>query len=215
VRIVHPGIGVAELDSVPVDRALLKKYGAIDGTNVLLCISALVKDKGVDVLLEAISSLPEDVRAKLSCLVVGRGYLKDELEKLIIEKHLGDRVKLATDFLPREDLFGLMKVADLFVLPSVVSVFDQILLEVGAVGLPVITTAVGGNIEMYDTNSAILIPPNDSQALAEAISKLVTEEGLRKRLSENARQRIRSRFSPESEYNSYHAIYKEIASYKR
>lgn len=213
VRVVYPGLEMQELDSAPVDRALLKKYEVKDGESVLLCVAALVKDKGVDTLIEAIGSLPDAVRSKLSCLVVGRGYLKEELQSLIVKRDLAASVKLL-DFMPRDELLGLMKAADLFVLPSRVSVFDQVLLEVGAVGLPVITTAVGGNLEMFDESSAILIPPNDPQALATAILRMLTNDGLRQRLAENARQRIRSRFSPESEFSSYAAIYEEVASRK-
>jgi glycosyltransferase involved in cell wall biosynthesis len=209
VRIIHPGLETLELDTAPTDRAILKKYGVAEGTPVILCISALVVDKGVDTLIDAIGGLPADIRSKLSCLVVGRGHLKDELQSLIVKKELAGTIKLL-DFMPRDDLLGLLKSSDIFVLPSRVSVFDQVLLEVGAAGLPLITTAVGGNIEMYDDNSAILIPPDNPPALTDAILRMLTDEGLRKRLSETAKQRIRSRFSPESEFNSYTSIYGEV-----
>lgn len=210
VRVVYTGVDIEELDSVPSDSNVLAKYGIGQETFVVLCIGALIKDKGIDTLVEAIGLLPEDVRSKLCCLVVGRGHLEGELQSLIAERGLQDKVRLL-GFLPRQELLQLMKSATIFVLPSRVSVFDYVLLEVGAMALPVVTTAVGGNLEMFDENSALLVPPEEPQALAAAVTQVLTDDELRKQLSEKVYQRVRNRFSLESMLDSYSAIYEEIA----
>ncbi|MEK7281337.1 MAG: glycosyltransferase family 4 protein, partial [Chloroflexota bacterium] len=211
VRVVYTGIDTEELDSVPENNEVLPKYDVGQSTADVLCVGTLVKDKGVDTLIEAISLLPEDQRSRPSCLVVGRGPLKEELSSLIENKGLQDRVRLL-GFLSRQEFLQLMRSATIFVLPSRVSVFDYILLEAGALGLPIITTAVGGNLEMFDQDSALLVPPDDPQALASAIARLLSDEALRQRLGQNAYHRIRSRFSLEAMFNAYAAIYQEIAS---
>jgi glycosyltransferase involved in cell wall biosynthesis len=210
VRIVHSGVDTAELDSVTGDATLLAKYSIGQDTPVVLCVGALREDKGVDTLVEAIASLPEDVRSRLSCLVVGRGHLEGELQSLIAERGLQDKVKLL-GFLPRQELLQLMKVATIFALPSLVSIFDYVLLEAGAMGLPIVTSAVGGNLEMFDEDSALLVPPEEPQALAAAITRVLTDGELRKQLSESVYHRVRSKFSLESMFNSYLAIYEEMA----
>jgi len=211
VRVAYTGVDTAELDSVTGDSSVLAKYGIGPEASVILCIGALIKDKGIDTLIEAIALLPEDIRSRLSCLVVGRGHLEGELQSLIAEKGLQDKVKLL-GFLARQELLQLMKSATAFVLPSRVTVFDYVLLEVGAMGLPIVTTAVGGNLEMFDEDSALLVPPDEPQALAAAITRVLTDGELRKKLSENVHHRVRSKFSLESMLNSYSAIYEEVAS---
>jgi len=209
VRIVYSGVDTAELDSVPSDSSVLAKYGIGQENLVVLCISYLVKDKGIDTLVEAIALLPDDIRSRLSCFIVGRGHLEGELQSLIAEKGLQDKVKLL-GFLPRRELLQLMKSATIFVLPSRVSVFDYGLLEVGAIGPPIVTTAVGGNLEMFDVDSALLVPPDEPQALAAAITRVLTDGELRKQLSESVYHRVRSKFSLESMFNAYSAIYGEF-----
>jgi glycosyltransferase involved in cell wall biosynthesis len=214
VRVIYHGVDTAELDSVPGDANLLAKYGIGQENLVVLCVGALREDKGVDTLVEAIASLPEDVRSRLFCLIVGRGHLEGELQSRIAEKGLQDKVKLL-GFLPRQELLQLMKSATVFVLPSRVSIFDYVLLEAGAIGLPIVTGAVGGNLEMFDEDSALLVPPEEPQALAAAISRVLTDGELRKQLSESVYHRVRSKFSLESMFNSYLALYEEAAGYYR
>jgi glycosyltransferase involved in cell wall biosynthesis len=214
VRVVHTGVDLQELDSVSVDDTLLTKFGVVQGTFVLLCVAKLIEDKGVDTLIEAIALLPDNIRSRLSCLIVGRGQLEEELQSLIARKSAQDTIKII-GFLPRNQLLGLMKIAALFVLPSRVSVFDYALLEAGAMKVPIVTTAVGGNMEMFDQDSAILVPPGDPQALATAISRAVADQGLRKQLAESAYQRIRSRFSIESMFNSYLSIYEDMLGHSK
>jgi glycosyltransferase involved in cell wall biosynthesis len=209
VRIVHSGVDTAELDSVPSNSSVLAKYGIGQENLIVLCIGALIKDKGIDTLVEAIALLPEDIRARLSCLVVGRGQLEGELQSLIAERGLQDKVRLL-GFLPRQELLQLMKSATVFVLPARVSVFDRAIQEAAAMGLPIVTSAVGGNLEMFDENSAVLVPPEEPQALAAAISRVLTDGKLRKQLRESVYHRVRSRFSLESMLNSYSALYCEF-----
>jgi glycosyltransferase involved in cell wall biosynthesis len=209
IRIVHAGVDLSELDSVPMDNNFLHEFGVDPGAFVLLCVAKLIEDKGVDTLIEAIASLPTDIRSRLSCLIVGRGQLEEELQSLIVQRSLQERIKIL-GFLTRSQLLGLMVKTDLFILPSRVSVFDYVLLEAGAMKLPIITTAVGGNLEMFDKESAILVPPNDTQALAKAISEVIADADRKRRLAENAYQRIKSRFSLNNMLDSYISIYTEI-----
>ena len=214
VRVVYTGIDTEELEFVSNDEKLLIKYEISQGTTVLLCIGALIRDKGIDTLIEAIALLPEELRSRLICLVVGKGHLGDKLKDLILERGLENRIKLL-GFLSRQELLQLMRSATIFVLPSRVAVFDYALLEAGGVGLPIITTTVGGNLEMFDEDSALLVTPDDPQAQAAAIARLLSDEALRQRLGQNAYHRIRSRFSLEAMFNAYAAIYEEMAELYR
>jgi len=210
VRIVYPGVDMDELEGAAYNRQLLSKYGVKEGNFVILCVTKLVIEKGIDTLIDAIALLPEDIRSRLSCLIVGRGHLEEELESLAREKGLKDTVKML-GFLPRRELLDLAKSATVFVLPARVAVFDYALLEAAAMKLPIITSGVGGNLEMFPDNSARLIPPESPHILAEAISQVLTNNELREDLAQRAYERVKSAFSLEAMLRNYLAIYEELA----
>ena len=195
VRIVYPGVDIDELKGAAYNSQLLAKHGVKEGNFVILCVTKLVIEKGIDTLIDAIALLPENIRSKLSCLIVGRGHLEEELTSRAREKGLLDMVKSAT----------------VFVLPARVAVFDYALLEAAAMKLPIITSSVGGNLEMFPDNSARLIPPEKPKILAEAIAQVLTDNKLRKDLAQRAYERVRSVFSLEAMLKNYLAIYEELA----
>lgn len=208
VKIVHLGVDV---DRLTAERESLKDHSR-DPTIRILCVGALVRDKGIDTLVKALPLLPPHLLNRVFCTIVAReGYMKQEVDSLIAQNSLEDIVKLL-GFVHRPELIQLMADATMFVLPSRVSVFDAILLEVSAFGLPIITTAVGGNLEMFDSESAILIPPDDERQLAKAITKLANTEDLRSRLTRNAQERMRRKFSNEGTFQSYLSLYDEVAN---
>ena len=64
-----------------------------------------------------------------------------------------------------------------------------------AAGVPVVATAVDGNLETVSEATGILVPPRDAQAVAEAVIKLLKDEGLRKKLGENAKRVAQEKFN--------------------
>lgn len=209
VRITYNGPDLEELDSVPVEKLDLDRFGVPSGSAVILYVGPLIADKGPDTLVDSMALLASTLSSQVVCVLVGRGHLENHLMDRITEAGLGDRLKLL-GLLPRREFLQLMRIATLFVLPSRVSVFDYVLLEAGALGLPLVTTAIGGNLEMFDSESAILVPPDEPEILARAIDALLSDKSAREELGFNARNRIRSRFSVESMFNSYASIYEEL-----
>jgi glycosyltransferase involved in cell wall biosynthesis len=99
----------------------------------------------------------------------------------------------------RDDMPELMNAADVLVHPAKQEPLGRVLLEAAASGLPIIATDVGGTREILrDRESAILVPPGDPQALADAILEMANDAELRSRLAETARLRIRDEFSIET-----------------
>ena len=211
VRVVHAGIDVDELLKDADNPSILEKYSIPSGKHLIISIAAMVQDKGLDTLIEAIGQLPEGIKSYCFCLIVGReGPLKDQVKRLILEYQLQDIVRLV-GFLPRMDMVQLVHQATLFVLPSRVAVFDVVLLEAAALGTAIITSAIGGNLEMFDSESALFVQPGDPQELANALIKAISYEELRNITSEKALERVRTRFSIRALFNSYVGIYKELA----
>jgi len=138
----------------------------------VLFVGRLVYYKGVDVLIKAIAQVPG-----VSCVIVGKGPLKDDLVDLATELGLASVVRFV-DPMP-EDLYpAIYHCADLFVLPSVerTEAFGIVALEAMAAGLPIITTELGTGTSYYnrDGENGAVIPPGSVNALALAFRQVLT-----------------------------------------
>jgi glycosyltransferase involved in cell wall biosynthesis len=112
-----------------------------------------------------------------------RGEL--ELEKTLqLAKHYGVAEKLAFESpISFEALKVEYRNSDVFVLPTYMEGVPRVILEAQAAGLPVVTTTVGGIPgAVKDGEDAILVPPGDPQAIANAILRIINDEELRKRM---------------------------------
>jgi len=117
----------------------------------------------------------------------------------------------------RERLAELYRTADLFVHPALAENFPLVTLEAQACGLPVVASEVGGVPEQVvdlaeeprgaDAATAILTPPGDPGALADAIERLVAEPALAARLGRNARRRATDRFGIDDHVARYLEVY--------
>lgn len=215
VRVIHTGVDVDELDSVSDDPIIRDRFGVMRDSDLLLTVAALVPDKGLDVLVEAVAALPSAVRAHTSVLIIGQhGSMRAQLQRLILDLGLDQTVRLL-GFVERRDLIQLMRQATLFVLPSRVAVFDYVLLEAGALGVPILTTSVGGNLEMFDRQTALYVPPDDSSELATVLARALADAELRAHLGANARSHVRGRFALELLLRSYEELYNQVSSQRR
>jgi glycosyltransferase involved in cell wall biosynthesis len=161
-------------------REELRAELGLDG-RALVFAGRLGPQKAVGVALSALAQIAD---ATLS--VAGDGPQRTALETRAAELGLGQRVRFLGG-LPRNTVLRLFRAADASVLPSAWENSPHTVVESLAVGCPVIATAVGGVPEVVrDGENGLLVPPNDPSALAAAISRLYTEDGLRARLSEGA-----------------------------
>jgi len=126
----------------------------------------------------------------LDLLIAGDGPDKKKLEKKIIDLNLLNRVKLLGK-IQQEKLLKKIKASDIFVLNTGYEGFSHQLLEVMSVGTPIITTAVGGNLELLENRKeGLLVQFNDKDSLKKAINELISEKETRTFLIENARQKV-------------------------
>lgn len=159
----------------------------------ILFVGRLTKQKGVEILLKAIKILKNKYSKNLKIAIVGDGELKENLNNLTAE--LG--VNREVEFLGvRKDVKELMVTSKIFVLPSRWEGFGLVIVEAMSNMLPVIATSVGGIPEIIeDGKDGILVPPEDSETLAQAINDLLENKELREKLSQAAYKKIREEFS--------------------
>ena len=153
---------------------------------VVAVVARLDHVKGVDMLVEAWSSVRRDVpSARL--LVVGEGPFRAELGAVLVSRNQQDSV----DFLGyRSDVPRILHAADVLALPSRSEGMPLAALEALASGLPVVAHAVGGVPELVvDGVNGRLVPPRP-EALAEALSAVLSDGVLRRRLARQARPSV-------------------------
>ena len=136
---------------------------------VILCTSRFGQRKGVESLVRALALIPQ---AQL--LLVGSGQLEVSLRQLVKKLRLSHRIKFFRQ-IPHDRLGPIYRRAKLFVLPSLSESQSNSLMEALASGLPVVATNIGGNPELINNHNGILVPPGNSQALAEAINQALNK----------------------------------------
>jgi glycosyltransferase involved in cell wall biosynthesis len=143
------------------------------GPRTLASIGRLSHEKGVDVLLRALGRLGRD-HHDWRCLIAGEGPERPRLEELTMRLELGNRVTFLGQV---DDVHELYAAADLIVLPSRSEGLPNVLLEALYASKSVIATAVGGVPEVVGAaGSSLLVPPDDSDALAERIGEWLRDE---------------------------------------
>lgn len=146
----------------------------------LLCAASITPRKGQDVLVEALASVAD---LPWTCACVGpltRSPGFTEAVRTRIDHHgLTDRITLTG---PRADMGPVYAEADLLVLPSRAETFGMVITEALAHGVPVLATTVGGIPNALGDAPALLVPPNDTPALADALRRWLTEPALRTHL---------------------------------
>lgn len=142
---------------------------------------------------------------RLRVLLVGDGPLRDSLQALAGELGLRDVLWMAGD---RDDVPELLQLMDVFALPSLGEGISNTVLEAMASGLPVVATAVGGNLELVEEGvSGLLVPSGDAAALCDALATLLADDGLRARCGERARESVSARFDWERAVREYKGVY--------
>jgi glycosyltransferase involved in cell wall biosynthesis len=148
-----------------------------------LFVGVLEHYKGIDELADAwriVSGKLPGVKLHL----VGRGTRRDVVERLVAD--LPDRVEW-TAVLPTDGVARALDEATALVLPSRSEGMGRVLVEAFCRGRPVVASRVGGIVDLVrDGENGLLVPPQDSQALAEALLRLLSDPVLAERMAAGA-----------------------------
>lgn len=189
--------------------SLRQKLGVANDAFVIGSVGRLVRVKGHSYLIEAMSSILDEVK-NCQLIIAGDGPLKGELEASIAERGLSYNVKL-TGYIG--DINQFMAAIDLFVLPSLSEGLPVSLLEAMACEKPVLASAVGGIPEVItSSNEGVLIPPANSQAISQAICLLIQDRDQLEGLSVNSKKIIEGRFSASHMAKQYSTLYASLVA---
>lgn len=219
IELVHPGCDVERFRVVPVSADVRRSFlGSHASGQVILTVGRLVSRKGHDLMIRALpmvlSQHPDTVY-----LIVGSGPAKPMLEQLADEMGVRDRV-LIFEKVEDADLPIIYNLCDVFVMPSRADLdscdvegFGIVFLEANACGKPVIAGRSGGIADaVVDGETGLLVPPDSSESLAEAICRILTDRELASQLGRQGRERTLKEFSWNAVAGRVDRIITEIAT---
>lgn len=197
-------------------RAAVRRGWRLDDDHLsVLCVADLVPRKGQIYLIEALAPLRQRF-PRLRLVLVGPAKDPAYTARCAARADLlglSDAIVWAGQ---RHDLPEVYSAADVSVLPSLEETLPLAVLEAMASRLPVVATTAGGTPECIEHESTgLLVPPADPQRLGEALSQLLADEALRRRIAEAGRRCIEERFSVEHHASALEELFDRIARKRR
>ena len=205
--LVYTGMEVDRFKGARVDlRAKRVQLGLPPAVPVIGMIAQLTPEKGHDIALRAFSQVVKTVPdARL--LIVGEGNQRGAIEQDIRDLGLGFHTVL-TGY--RKDIPEILSAVDISLHPSHMDGLPRSLVEAMLAGKPVVATSVGGIPEVAcDGETALLVEPGDSCALAAALLRLLGDVDLARRLGEQGRESASGRFSLDRMVDEWLGVYKD------
>jgi L-malate glycosyltransferase len=149
---------------------------------------------------------------RVQFVLVGDGPLRPELEREARDLGLGNSVVFMGD---RRDIPAVLASLDISVLPSASESLSNVILESMAAGVPVAATQVGGTAELLSQDRGLLVKPDDEEALAGAIERLLRDAPLRTVLGRKAHAFARENFTLEEMRKRHEALYRDLLEKKQ
>jgi glycosyltransferase involved in cell wall biosynthesis len=186
---------------------LRRELGVLPNELLIVAVGNLYPVKGHAVLLRALAGLVHDAPATPWRLAIaGRGEAEAALRSFASEAGIADRVHLLGF---RTDVADILAAADVFVMPSLSEGLPLALVEAMSASLPIVASDVGGIPEVVERDAeALLTPPDDAGAIAEALARLLADADMRAALGAAAGRRALRDFGVERMGDAYERLYR-------
>lgn len=159
---------------------------------IILSNGRLVEQKGFPTLIKALQLVRGEI-ADAQLVVIGRGPLKDELERGAAGLGLKDALRFVSG-IPEEEMPLYYNMAEVFALPSYYEPSAVALYEALGCGRPIVATSAGGNPEIVTPECGHIIPAREPEAMAERLLELLSDQNLRRSMGQASRQRAETLF---------------------
>lgn len=215
VRVIHNGLDLGAIDSISPDPHYVARAFNLGDTKLVGIIAYLYPGvKGHEVFLQAARQVL-DAGINATFLVVGGPlYPQDDwYERQLMDYARDLALQPSVKFLGnRQDVVPIMDSLDIVVLPSIVREgFGMVLVEAMARSRPVVASQIGGIVDIVEDDvNGILVPPNDSQGLADAIIQVLSNPVMSKKFGANGRQRVEEYFSSQAMALKYEYLFAQV-----
>jgi glycosyltransferase involved in cell wall biosynthesis len=179
---------------------------------ILISVGRLAKEKNWETLLAAVAQVMQKW-ADVRLVLIGEGSEQATLKKYSEDLGIAARVEFV-GHIPFDDIPSYLKAADLFCFASITETQGLVTMEAIAAGLPVVAVDATGTKDVIDHDQQGLLTPNDNQALAQAIERVLDDESLRSRFKEAAWQQALS-FDIKLQVKKLLAVYHEAQEDKK
>jgi glycosyltransferase involved in cell wall biosynthesis len=214
---VPNGIEIEKLAAAGCSAALRHALGLEGAVPLIVSVGHIRRVKGFDVLLRAAAEVRQ-VHPKATFLIVGSVQEPDcdrDLRDLVRRFGLQRNVRFMGK-MENESVWPLLKLCDVFCLPSRSEGMSNALLEAMGCGLPCVATAVGGTPEVLeDGRTGYVVPSEDHHALANRILALLADPGGARKMGSLARRVIEERYSAESMIRNMVGRYDQLLGTRR
>ncbi len=175
-----------------------QKYN-LGNSKIILYVGGFSRGKGTDNFVRAIRIL-EARKLPVQAVMIGSGRLKENGEGILMLQNIG-----------RDETLKFYSIADVVVVPSTCQEsLSRVILEAMAAGKPIVGTRVGGTPEaVLNNQNGFIVEREDSEALADAIQKIVSNAELSNRMGKRSTELISERFSREVVLREFEALYQD------
>jgi glycosyltransferase involved in cell wall biosynthesis len=216
---IPPEKVIAIYNGVPLDQAdralasdsweeVRVELGIPSGAVVIGNMANLRPTKGQTYLLQAFRQVLDRTKGPLYLVITGQGPEEEALRAEVSKLGLEDKVRI---FRTERDRFEVIRSYDIFVLSSLQEGFSNALVEAMVMGKACVATDVGGNAEaVVQGVTGLVIPPQDVDALAEALAKLVDDPEMRRIMGQTSAVRARKEFGMEEMVKEHQTAYEGL-----
>ena len=198
--------------SIQERRKLDKNHNKIH----ILFPSRIVKRKGIEETLEILKMLPSNYILDLPAMPQME-YMEynNVIKQKIKDMNLEDRVYYPDKIVIGKDMYKYYKEADVVIIPSYFEGFGIVAVEAMNASVPVISTLTGGLGEIIEDNiSGVKMTLDDLTGAKDKIIKLVEDKDYRYKIIENAKKRVKKKYTKERHMNLIYKIYEEVKNKK-
>ncbi len=175
----------------------------------LLFIGRLVQQKGIDILLKSLKKIVENNK-NIKLNIVGEGNQRREYLQLAKDLKILDYIEFS-GFLDGSEKIKYLIESDISIVPSRSESFGIVVAEGMAAGLPVVGSNVGGISELIEHDvTGVLVPPDNVQALTDAIIYLMENPDKRQSIGKAAKKFVENNFTWEKRVDKIEQIYTDI-----
>jgi len=207
------GIDCGRYVSINSCQSMKEEIGINDSFPIIGAVGNVKPVKGYDTFIKAASLILKQY-PKVKFLIVGSVSEHNsciyEMERLIyvygLEKYF--------EFLGfRQDVHDILSLFDIYVLPSRSEGLSMALLEAMLLGKPIVATSVGGNLKVLENcKTALLVPPNEPEALSESILHLLSNKAFAKFIGQNASEECRKKYNIDHMVENYKNLYLKLVN---
>ncbi len=207
VAVVYGGVDT-DVFRPGIASTLRSELGISDSARIIGNVGSLGGRKGIPELLQAFTRL-QRVRDNLALVLVGATREEMARRGYLIAESITPRVYLEPF---RQDVPNCLAAFDMFVFSGTRNEgLTGAVREAAAMALPIVTTDVGGNIELIrHEQEGLVVPPRDSAALFDAMLRILRNPELGRRLGMNARVAVQAKMTSARRYETIITVYREV-----